>query len=40
MFEEKYKKAVTAAQNIEKEKYSLQIQIKEKANEVKSTLEK
>ena len=40
VYEEKFKKAVKQSQEFEKEKYALQVQIKEKANEVKNTLEK
>lgn len=40
MYEEKYQKSAKHAQELDKEKYSLQIQVKEKANEVKSTIDR
>eukprot|EP00347_Sterkiella_histriomuscorum_P018424 403345562 len=40
MFEDKHKKAVARCQEMEKEKFALQLQIKDKANEVKNTVDR
>ncbi|CDW89511.1 UNKNOWN [Stylonychia lemnae] len=40
MYEQKYKQASTKVQELDKEKYALQLQIKDKTNEVKNTIDR